>query len=235
MTDQHDRDNRNNTPSRSRGDIAPADPRLTKKRPRVVESDSDSPPSTHFGGGAAAVALSAEHVSRPRNFLFLLYALSFYITDNCTNLGSTKCCSNHRFLIRRYVGAGPRSSTGASSVSTNKRNSSPGTFQPCTIGNATQCCAKAATFSDSGDTGAGDETQARMRSRSRGGQCTIFGLIMRRIWRRRSVTLSISNTGCSQCESCSPTGPNSDGELSCLCQVGRGSGALFVSYCSNSR
>ena len=234
MTDQHDRDNRNNTPSRSRGDIAPSDPRFTKKHPRVVESDSDSPPSTH-GGGGAAVALSAEHVSRPQYFIILLYTLSCYATDNCINLGSTKWCSNHRFLIRRYVGAGPRPSTGASFVSTYERNSSPGTLQPCNIGTATQCCAKAATFSDSSDTGAGDETQARMRSRSRGGQCTIFRLIMRRIWRRRSVPLSISNIGCSQCESCSPAGPNSDGELSRLCQVGRGSGAFFVGYCSNPR
>ena len=234
MTDQHDRDSCNNTPSKSRGDIAPTDPRFTKKHPRVVESDSDSPPTTH-GGGGAAVALSAEHVSWPIYFVFFLCALSFYISDNCINSGSTKWCSNHRFLIRRHVGAGPRPSTGASPVSTNDRNSSPGTFQPCNIGTATQCCAKAATFSDSGDTGAGDETQARMRSRSRGGQCTIFGLIMRRIWRRRSVPLSISNTGCSQCESCSTAGPNSDGELSCLCKVGRGSGALFVGYCSNPR
>jgi hypothetical protein len=75
MADQHDRDNRINTPSRSRGDITPSDPRFTKKHPRVVESDSDSPPSTHFGGGAA-VALSAEHVSRPINFTILLNALS---------------------------------------------------------------------------------------------------------------------------------------------------------------
>ena len=54
---------------------------------------------------------------------------------------------------------------------------------------------------------------------------------MRRICGRRSVPLSIGDTGCSQCESCPPAGTGCNGELSCLCKVCCCTGTFFVSIC----
>jgi hypothetical protein len=53
MSGHQNRDNRINMPSRSRGDMAPLDQPLSRKHPRVVESDSESPPSGSQNGHAA--------------------------------------------------------------------------------------------------------------------------------------------------------------------------------------
>jgi hypothetical protein len=52
MSGHQNRDNRINMTSRSRGDMAPLDQPLSRKHPRVVESDSESPPSESQNGHA---------------------------------------------------------------------------------------------------------------------------------------------------------------------------------------
>ena len=53
MSGHQNREHRINMPSRSRGDMAPLDQPLSRKHPRVVESDSESPPSESQNGRAA--------------------------------------------------------------------------------------------------------------------------------------------------------------------------------------